>query len=130
MARQFTVEEANALLPTLTSLLEDLLQLRQRGEQVMRDVARFEARAARNGHGENTPIFDPDHDLAGLRREVDQRLLYLQGIGVELKNIEHGIIDFPTRMFGRDVYLCWRLGEDSVSHWHDIDSGFAGRQPL
>lgn len=130
MTRQYTVDEANELLPTLTALIEDLQRMRQRGEEITRDFAEFEARAAKNGHGENTNIFDPDHNLEQMRNEIQQRFLYLQGIGVELKNIEYGIVDFPTRMFGRDVYLCWRLGEESVSYWHDTDAGFAGRQPL
>jgi hypothetical protein len=54
----------------------------------------------------------------------------LKSLGVELKDYYTGLIDFPCRMDGREVYLCWRLGEAEVAHWHEIDAGFAGRQKL
>jgi len=52
----------------------------------------------------------------------------LGSIGVELKDYESGLIDFPGRHQGRDIYLCWKLGEDKVTHWHELHSGYAGRQ--
>jgi len=61
---------------------------------------------------------------------MQERMVFLEAQSIVLKDIQHGIIDFPSRMYDRDVYLCWRLGEDSVSHWHDVDAGFAGRRPL
>jgi hypothetical protein len=54
----------------------------------------------------------------------------LDDLGVELKGIDDGLIDFPTTREGRVVYLCWRLGEDEIGWWHETDGGFAGRQPL
>jgi hypothetical protein len=128
--RHFTLDEANALVPTLTPILEELRELYHRMSQAAAEVHGFEARAGQNGHGENTRVFSPEYDLRKIHSDLEQRALYLRGIGVHLKDIEHGILDFPTRMFGRDVYLCWRLGEERVSHWHDIDAGFAGRRPL
>jgi hypothetical protein len=65
-----------------------------------------------------------------LAREIDGYLQELTQLGVEFKGFEHGLIDFPSEFGGRPVYLCWKLGESSVSHWHDIDAGFAGRQQL
>jgi hypothetical protein len=128
--RHFTLDEANALVPTLTPILEELRELYHRMSQAAAEVHDFEARAGQNGHGENTRVFSHEYDLRKIHSDLEQRALYLRGIGVHLKDIEHGILDFPTRMFGRDVYLCWRLGEERVSHWHDIDAGFAGRRPL
>ena len=128
--RQFTVAEANDLLPLLTPALEDIRRIHGRILEAVQAVREFEQRAASNGHGENSRVFDPELDTAKLQAEMEQRLRYLHGIGVVLKDIEHGILDFPTRMHGRDVYLCWRLGEESVGYWHDIEAGFAGRQPL
>lgn len=130
MARHFTVEEANELVPTLTAILEDLQSLISRMRDMAGEIQQFEALAAGNGHGEHSPIFEQGNDIQKLRDEVRERLLYLHGVGVLVKDVEKGVLDFPTRMFGRDVYLCWRLGEESVTHWHDVDSGFAGRQPL
>ena len=128
--RHFTVDEANELIPTLTPILEDLQGLQQRLVDVAGEVADFERRAMGNGNGENTDMFKPGHDLREIQREIQQRVHFLQGMGCHLKAIEHGIVDFPTRMYGRDVYLCWRLGEARVAYWHDMDAGFAGRQPL
>ena len=54
----------------------------------------------------------------------------LQGLGIELKDPNVGLIDFPAMLEGRVVYLCWRLGEGEISHWHELESGFAGRQPV
>ena len=86
--------------------------------------------AIQNGHVTKTDIISPQKDLRRIYGDIRQRLVYLQEIGVHVKDVEHGILDFPTRMWGRDVYLCWRLGEESVNHWHDMDAGFAGRRPL
>jgi hypothetical protein len=128
--RQFTVEEANALIPLLTPILEDLRQVHHRMWEAVSEVRTFEQRAASNGHGENSRIFEPAFDVSKIQAELEQRLRYLRGIGVVLKDIEHGILDFPTRMHGREVYLCWQVGEERVAYWHDIETGFAGRQPL
>jgi hypothetical protein len=128
--RHFTVDEANALIPTLTPLLQDLHALHQRMTRAVEEVQVFERRAIQNGHGENTNVFLPDYSLEAIHSELNERLGYLDRLGIQLKDIENGILDFPTRMHGRDVYLCWRLGEETVAHWHEIESGFAGRRPL
>jgi hypothetical protein len=70
---------------------------------------------------------------AGLESATDEvsRLVGLvHEMGCELKGIEEGLIDFRTEMEGREVYLCWRLGEDMIAWWHELDTGFGGRQPL
>jgi hypothetical protein len=128
--RHFTVDEANELVSLLTPVLEDLRQVHHRMWEAVSEVREFEQRAAANGHGEGSKIFDPQFDVSKIQSELEQRLRYLQGIGVVLKDIEEGILDFPTRMHGREVYLCWKLGEDRIAYWHDVETGFAGRQPL
>jgi hypothetical protein len=76
-------------------------------------------------------------DVAALRREVQSAATALQQLideldatGAVLKGIDEGLLDFPSLREGRVVYLCWRLGEDTISYWHEMDTGFAGRQPL
>ncbi|MBV9280408.1 MAG: DUF2203 domain-containing protein [Chloroflexi bacterium] len=128
--RTFTIDEANALIPTLTAVLEDLRAVNERRERAVAEVESFERRAIQNGHGEGSEVLSPDNDLRTIHGELRERLLYLQGLGIHLKDIEHGIVDFPARMFGRDVYLCWRLGEQRIGFWHDIDAGYTGRRPL
>jgi hypothetical protein len=128
--RHFTVEEANELLPLLTPVLEDLRRVHHRMWEAVGEVRDFEHRAGSNGHGEHTRVFNPENDVAMIQEELEQRLRYLRGIGVILKDIEHGILDFPTRIEGREIYLCWQLGEETIGYWHDVDTGFAGRQRL
>jgi hypothetical protein len=128
--RHFTVEEANAVLPTLTPVLEDMQRVHRQLRDALEAVTEFARRAANNGHGEGYHGLEPEHDLKQIRQDLGERLQFVQALGVHVKDIDEGIVDFPTRMFERDVYLCWRLGEERVEHWHDIDSGFAGRQPL
>ena len=128
--RHFTVDEANALIPMLTPVLEDLREVNERRLRAVREVQEFEMRASQDGHGENSNVFSPDFDLAKIYEEFAQRVRYLEGLGIQLKDIEHGVVDFPTRMHDRDVLLCWRLGEERVAFWHDVEGGYAGRQPL
>jgi len=128
--RHFTVDEANAMLPMVRPILENLQELRGRMVQGAVEVHDFEMLASQNGHGEHSAVFSPEYDLRKIHADIQERVRYLQDIGCILKDLEQGIVDFPTRMGGRDVYLCWRLGEEAVTHWHDIDSGFSGRQRL
>ena len=79
----------------------------------------------------------PAKDQAGFQKQIEDAMRHLDDymdelteIGVELKDYQSGLIDFTGRHQGRDVCLCWRLGEEQVGHWHELDSGFAGRQPV
>jgi hypothetical protein len=77
--------------------------------------------------------FEPtaeQRELQALAQEIDGYIAELQELGVEFKGFDMGLVDFPGELGGRPVYLCWRLGEEAVEHWHEIDAGFAGRQPL
>ncbi len=128
--RHFTVDEANGTLPTLRPVLEDLQRLHRELRAALGAVAEFSQRAAGNGHGEGYEGLPLEHDLRRLRQDIGERLEFVQALGVHVKDLDEGIVDFPTRMFGRDVYLCWHLGEQQVAHWHDIEAGYAGRQRL
>ena len=68
--------------------------------------------------------------IATMTAQITQRIHAIAELGVILKDLEVGLVDFPAHRNGREVYLCWRLGEDHIGWWHEIDSGFAGRQPL
>jgi hypothetical protein len=128
--RHFTREEADALLPTLMPVLLDMQRLHAQLREALKAVAEFARRAAQNGHGEGYGGLTLEQDLKQIRSDLSERLEFVQALGVHLKDIDEGIVDFPSRMSGREVYLCWRLGEDRVTHWHAIETGFAGRQPL
>ena len=126
--RLFTVEAANALLPDLIPILEDLRAQKAALDEVRLALGRLTPVMRGNGHG--AAAIDLElrvRDLAtgiaaGVRRITEQ--------GVEVKDLNHGLIDFPSRRGDRVVYLCWRLGEGPIAYWHELDAGFAGRQPL
>lgn len=122
--KHFTVEEADALLPRVREILEQIHGVRDR-LVVDWEQARPVLRAARtNGGGrEAGPYLD---DLLTL----NNRLHRLLDLGVELKDLDRGLVDFPSWRDEREVYLCWRLGEERVAYWHEMETGFAGRQPL
>jgi hypothetical protein len=119
--RLFTVEQADALLGELTPSLERIREARQ---VVLRGGRAVTESAPSNGGGERgREYWDA---LAILRDDVGRVLAH----GVVLRDPETGLIDFPARREGLDVFLCWRLGEERVMFWHSPDTGFGGRRPL
>jgi hypothetical protein len=121
--RHFTREEANAILPHLKEML---LQLRNAKDELT-DADAHEAlseAAPANGGGE----LGRQVGVAFL--EVRQLLGAIEESGIVLRDIDRGLVDFPAVIDGREIYLCWELGEDDVGYWHDLDSGYRGRQPL
>jgi hypothetical protein len=127
-ARLFTVDEANELLPTLRPLVEQIL------ENIRRLKSASET-AIRKGHidPEAPDLMDrlrEDSEIAKLIGQVKGWVDEINGYGCICKGVEQGLIDFPC-MFGAEVvFLCWQIGEASVSFWHRIEDGFAGRKPL
>ena len=119
--RVFTVEEADELIPALQPSLERIREARQ---VVLEGGRAVQDSAAANGGGERGKAYW--EALRSLRRDVEGIL----GHGVILRDPETGLIDFPARKEGRDIFLCWRLGEERVMFWHSPDTGFGGRQPL
>jgi hypothetical protein len=121
--RHFTVEEANALLPRVEPLLRSLRDARDR----LTDAEVHEALAgAAPGNGGGTP----GRNVGEAFLEVRRGLVELEQLGVVIKDLDRGLIDFPAIRDGREVYLCWQLDEDEIGFWHDLDSGFGGREPL
>lgn len=127
----FTPEEANARLPLVRAITRDWAQL-------SRDVV--ERRERLEHLLSNRPKDGRDlyrDELSQIEQELDKDALALQeyvrelrDLGVEPKNGVEGLVDFPAMMDGRPVYLCWKLDEPEVLFWHELDTGFRGRQPL
>ncbi len=137
----FTVDEANAALPLVRAIMKDLSELsREVIERRQRLQHLSPARSAPSEKGPSEKGADEDpyaSELAQIEEELekDSRRLQeyveeLRELGVEPKNGPEGLVDFPSLLDGRVVYLCWKLDEPEVTHWHEIDGGFAGRQPL
>ena len=122
----FTVQEANALLPSVR-IIVGKIQRSHRQLSRYRDEAKKASEAAEQGGGGITDGVA----YALILTELTAKLAELEGLGVQLKDFERGLIDFPSLRDGRVVLLCWQLGEgDELEWWHDVDAGFAGRTPL
>ncbi len=122
----FTIQEANALLPNVRAILAKI-QRAHRAVTKFREEARKAAEAAEQGGGGITDGVA----YAGILTELTSQMSELEGLGVQLKDFERGLVDFPSLRDGRVVLLCWQLGEgDELEWWHDVDAGFAGRTPL
>ncbi|HYE65904.1 MAG TPA: DUF2203 domain-containing protein [Pyrinomonadaceae bacterium] len=122
----FSVEEANALLPSVRAIVRSI-QSAHRRLLSFREAARRAAEGAEQGGGG----MHGGARYVALLAQLASRTGDLEALGVQLKDYERGLIDFPSLRDGRIVLLCWQLGEgDQVEWWHDVDAGFAGRQPL
>jgi hypothetical protein len=124
MPRYFTLDEANALLEELRPLVGKMLEIRQILLDLQPELEPVLRKVLNNGG--NQVASQAAVHFEELRELVDR----IQASGVELKDINSGLLDFRSLRGGREVYLCWRYGEEAISFWHDIDAGFAGRQPL
>ncbi len=122
----FTVEDANALLPTVRGIVRRVQRAYRRVSAAQEQARLASEGAARGGGGMEggSDYVEALTELAGASGE-------LEALGVQLKDFERGLIDFPSTRDGRVVLLCWQLGEgDELEWWHDLEAGFAGRQPL
>jgi len=129
--RLFTIDQANAMLPLVRAITSDLAAL-------AKDVVERRHRLAMLTSGRDLKRGDPYSDeLSQMESDLERDATRLQEyveelrhLGVEPKGAVEGLVDFPCELDGRVVLLCWRLGEPEVLFWHDLDTGFGGRQPL
>ena len=122
----FTVQEANALLPNVRIILTKIQRAHRKLTQYRDDAKKASEAAEQGGGGITDGVI-----YAALLTELTVQLAELEGLGVQLKDFERGLVDFPSLREGRVVLLCWQMGEgDELEWWHDVDAGFAGRTPL
>jgi hypothetical protein len=129
--RYFTPAEANKALEHVRPLAERMVAHRRRMLEAQARQERLESRVSGNGGG-----IDPA-EPAKLEAEVEREAEAvgkcvddLLELGVQVKDLDTGLLDFPSLRDGEEVLLCWHLGEDEIRYWHTLDGGFAGRQPL
>jgi hypothetical protein len=139
MTRFFDLDEAADTLPELRGILgrlrdqrAELIRLR---DEVLEQQATVEARGAAGGRGAEEALDVEELRRVRLRMQgvIDQMqagVARIDELGITLRDIETGLVDFPALVSGRQVWLCWRLGEESVAHWHELTSGFDSRRPL
>jgi hypothetical protein len=129
--RFFTPEEANAALPELRPLVEAMVDAKRVLDETQERRDAVGRRIAGNGGG-IAPA-----ELAALEQEVNDAATAVaaaigevQALGVLVKDLDSGLVDFPAKRDGEDILLCWQLGEDEVAFWHGLEDGYAGRRPL
>ena len=131
MARLFTPEEANRALAEVRPLAERMVHSRRSLAAAARRQRQLVMRIAGNG-GDLSPgeVRDAAADVEREVATIAECVAGLETVGVQVKDLDEGLVDFPARHGGRDVLLCWKVGEPEVAHWHGLDEGFAGRKPL
>lgn len=130
MPRTFTLDEANALLSRLREILSEMQERKPQVEAIREEIVGMTKTASSNGHLVSQDVRDKQKTARTLIKRLNELGAQLSELGCEVKGIDEGLIDFRSEREGRTVYLCWKLGEDAITHWHEIDTGFGGRQPL
>jgi hypothetical protein len=131
VARVFTPDEANDALAEVRPLAERMVQARRSLAAAARRQRELVIRIAGNG-GDLSPgeVLDAAADVEREVATIAECVAALEAAGVQVKDMDEGLVDFPARHAGRDILLCWKVGEPAVSYWHGLDEGFAGRKPL
>jgi len=129
--RIFTPDEANSALAEVRPAAERLVELRARMRELEREQGRHVTTIGGNGAGyAATDLNVAQAELHRLAGETAACVERLEALGVVLKDLDLGLLDFPSRRDGSDVLLCWHVGEDGVGWWHALDEGYAGRKPV
>ena len=127
--RIFTVAEAERTLPLVRRIVGDLMLTYPLWREAM---ARYEVLTGpvRADQGETAEVLEAQAAATALAARIHGYLQELEQIGCVFKGFDAGLVDFYALRDDRLVFLCWKLGEERITHWHDVDSGFAGRQPI
>jgi len=130
--RTFTLDEAHSLLPVLESLLRTSISGKKIMEEVEAEMQALNHRIFLNGgtHVDVVAVARRKAERAKAEQRAKDALAEIDSIGVQVKDLDIGLLDFPCEVQGRVVLLCWRMGENSITHWHSTDEGFAGRKPI
>ena len=124
MPQIFTLEEANNALKTIRPLMDEVQAIRRK--ILAKQPEAWPAIEKSAGNGGNRALSDMVEDF----EKLDALIHQIQDIGAQIKDINTGLLDFSALKDGREVYLCWQYGEDDIQFWHEIEAGFAGRQPI
>src|SRR5713226_8785638 len=130
--RTFTLDEAQSLLPVLESLLRTAITGKKLMDEVDAEMQAIAHRIFLNGgtHVDVVPLARRKAERVKAEQRVRDALAEIDSIGVQVKDIDIGLLDFPCTVEGRTVLLCWKLGEKSITQWHGVEEGFAGRKPI
>jgi hypothetical protein len=129
MPKYFTLAEANRTLPLVKRIVADIAELHPKWRDL---VFKYElvAAQARPEWGESEEQVSLRGQIEAVARDISAYIAELEQIGCLFKGVPQGLVDFYGKLDGRDVFWCWKFGEETIDHWHEIDAGFAGRQPV
>jgi hypothetical protein len=130
--KTFTLEEAQSLLPVLESLLRRAIESKRASQEVEGQIAELGRRIYLSG-GMRVDVAAVAKQRAEMEehlQRVRESISEIDSIGVQVKDMDAGLLDFPCKLDDQVVLLCWRMGESTIEHWHTIDDGFKGRKPL
>ena len=130
MPSHFTLTEAETLLPRLTTILAAMQDLKAEHDSHQAKLTELGMKMKSNGHLLETDPKQAREGMARAAKEIERFMHEISDLGCELKDMGLGLIDFRAERDGREVYLCWKLGEPRIGWWHDLHTGFASRQPL
>lgn len=130
--KTFTFDEAQSLLPVLEALLKRALEGKEAAEQVEESLSQLSRRIYLAG-GMKVDIGSVARKRAEMEthlQRVRETIAEIDAIGVQVKDLDTGLLDFPFKLDDQVVLLCWRMGESSIEHWHTVEAGFKGRKPV
>lgn len=130
--KTFTLEEAQSLLPLLESLLKRAIESKRAAEEIEKSFAELGRRIYLAG-GMRVNLADAGKQRTELQAHMErvrESIAEIDAIGVQVKDVDSGLLDFPCRVDDQVVLLCWRMGETSIEHWHTVEDGFKGRRPV
>ncbi len=130
--KTFTLDEAQSLLPVLESLLKRAIEGRRAAQEVESRLTELGRRIYLSG-GMRVNVAEAGKQRAEMEanlQRVRESIAEIDSIGVQVKDMDSGLLDFPCRLDDQVVLLCWRMGETAIEHWHTIEDGFKGRQPV
>ena len=132
MPKRFTLAEAERLLPEIETIIREAVSLKALYQETEQELQSFAQRVAMAGgmSVDRDAVLQQRADRDSHGQRLKAAVERIQDYGCVIKDLDIGLIDFPTLFRGQEVYLCWRMGESGIQHWHGVNEGFAGRKPI
>ena len=128
--KTFTVEEAEAMLPTIEPLVSSLMEHKRSAFKLSEELSSLQKKAKSSGGVEASALMNKQTEIEFLIEIITEGLSAIEKLGAHPKDLDLGLVDFPATIDGESVLLCWRYGEKSIDYYHGHSEGFAGRKPL
>jgi len=130
--KTFTLDEAQSLLPVVESLLKRAIEGKRAAQEVEERIAGLSRRIYLSGgmRVDVAAVAKERAEMEGHLQRVRESIAEIESIGVQVKDMDSGLLDFPCKVEDEVVLLCWRMGESTIEHWHTMEDGFKGRKPV